>query len=153
MRVYEGLVDVGGCRVVLVNEDDLAPRLDLVNHSPAGLNWGYGGSGPAQLALAILADHFQHRPEDKYLAKQILDRRGGVFPPRRDLPTNASDEELKSETGDDLAVRCHQHFKGAYVAGVDMNSSWRLNSDEVTEILVRMANHGLRTRFDREEPL
>jgi hypothetical protein len=24
------------------------------NHSPDGFNWGYGGSGPAQAALAIL---------------------------------------------------------------------------------------------------
>lgn len=24
------------------------------NHSPDGFNWGYGGSGPAQLALALL---------------------------------------------------------------------------------------------------
>lgn len=24
------------------------------NHSPDGFNWGYGGSGPAQLALAIV---------------------------------------------------------------------------------------------------
>ncbi len=31
-------------------------RLDIRNHSPTGLEWGYGGSGPAQLALAILAD-------------------------------------------------------------------------------------------------
>lgn len=31
-------------------------RLDLDNHSPTGFEWGYGGSGPAQLALAILAD-------------------------------------------------------------------------------------------------
>lgn len=31
-------------------------RLDLSNHSPTGFNWGYGGSGPAQLALALLAD-------------------------------------------------------------------------------------------------
>lgn len=27
------------------------------NHSPDGFNWGYGGSGPAQLALAILANY------------------------------------------------------------------------------------------------
>jgi hypothetical protein len=31
-------------------------RLDLFNHSPTGFGWGYGGSGPAQLALALLAD-------------------------------------------------------------------------------------------------
>lgn len=27
---------------------------ELINHSPNGFNWGYGGSGPAQLALGIL---------------------------------------------------------------------------------------------------
>ena len=35
---------------------DLPMRLDLHNHSPTGFEWGYGGSGPAQLALALLAD-------------------------------------------------------------------------------------------------
>ena len=34
----------------------LNPRLDLRNHSPDGFEWGYGGSGPAQLALALLCD-------------------------------------------------------------------------------------------------
>lgn len=37
-------------------KEPLDPRTDLWNHSPDGFNWGYGGSGPAQLALAILAD-------------------------------------------------------------------------------------------------
>ena len=32
----------------------LDPRYDLRNHSPTGFAWGYGGSGPSQLALAIL---------------------------------------------------------------------------------------------------
>ena len=31
-------------------------RLELRNHSPDGFSWGYPGSAPAQLALAILAD-------------------------------------------------------------------------------------------------
>ena len=35
---------------------DLALRLDLADHSPTGFEWGYGGSGPSQLALALLAD-------------------------------------------------------------------------------------------------
>jgi hypothetical protein len=33
---------------------DPARSLAVVNHSPDGFAWGYGGSGPAQLALAIL---------------------------------------------------------------------------------------------------
>jgi Family of unknown function (DUF6166) len=33
------------------------------------LNWGYGGSGPADLALAILVDYFQeHAPSEGYRA-------------------------------------------------------------------------------------
>lgn len=30
------------------------PSQKVWNHSPDGFNWGYGGSGPAQLALAIV---------------------------------------------------------------------------------------------------
>ena len=30
------------------------PSQNIINHSPDGFNWGYGGSGPAQLALALL---------------------------------------------------------------------------------------------------
>ena len=36
---------------------DLAASLKIVNHSPTGFCWGYAGSGPAQLSLAILLDH------------------------------------------------------------------------------------------------
>jgi len=35
----------------------LRERQDIVNHSPTGIAWGYGGSGPAQCALAILIDY------------------------------------------------------------------------------------------------
>lgn len=36
----------------------LSPKLSqkVFNHSPNGFSWGYGGSGPAQLALAILLE-------------------------------------------------------------------------------------------------
>lgn len=36
--------------IMLMAEDSQKYR----NHSPDGFSWGYGGSGPAQLALAIL---------------------------------------------------------------------------------------------------
>jgi hypothetical protein len=37
-------------------ELDPAPSLAVRNHSPTGYGWGFGGSGPAQLALALLVD-------------------------------------------------------------------------------------------------
>src|SRR5437867_3890573 len=55
MKTYEGKRE-GYVAEVTVNGRPLNPRLDLRNHSPSGFEWGYGGSGPAQLALAILAD-------------------------------------------------------------------------------------------------
>ena len=33
---------------------DPAESLAVARHSPNGFNWGYGGSGPAQLALTVL---------------------------------------------------------------------------------------------------
>jgi hypothetical protein len=35
--------------------------LRLRNHSPDGFEWGYGGSGPAQTALALLLDYTRDR--------------------------------------------------------------------------------------------
>lgn len=35
--------------------------LKIYNHSPTGFEFGYGGSGPAQLALAILLDFTNDR--------------------------------------------------------------------------------------------
>jgi len=43
-------------RTVWIDGVRLSPTASqrVWNHSPDGFNWGYGGSGPAQLALAIL---------------------------------------------------------------------------------------------------
>lgn len=37
----------------------LNPRNDVINHSPDGFAWGFGGSGPAQLSLALLIDAWE----------------------------------------------------------------------------------------------
>lgn len=55
---------------------ELDPRYDLRNHSPDGFSWGYGGSGPAQFALAILAkvtndDEFALRHYQQFKAEVI----------------------------------------------------------------------------------
>ena len=48
---------IGATAWMTVNgaRQELPMRLDLRNHSPDGFEWGYLGSGPAQLALAICA--------------------------------------------------------------------------------------------------
>lgn len=54
-------LDGGACSVTAWEEGrptllDPKPSQRLLSHSPAGFEWGYEGSGPAQLALALLLD-------------------------------------------------------------------------------------------------
>ena len=51
MEVYKQLLPDGES-----TELSPDPSLKLRDHSPDGFQWGYGGAGPAQLALALLLD-------------------------------------------------------------------------------------------------
>lgn len=54
-RTYNVIRDDFGV-VATVDGRPLPLRTDLYDHSPNGFEFGYSGGGPAQLALAILAD-------------------------------------------------------------------------------------------------
>lgn len=59
MKIYEGTRTPQGCVVTVTDGTTSYPlplRHDLHNYSPTGFEWGYGGAGPSQLALAIVAD-------------------------------------------------------------------------------------------------
>ncbi len=65
MKLYQGWVTDEGrsCRITVSDlsasgsePKELDPRRDIYDHSPTGFAWGYEGSGPAQLALALCAD-------------------------------------------------------------------------------------------------
>ena len=84
----------GGRGATALEPEPLSPRFDLCNHSPDGLSWGYGGSGPAQTALAILAHYFA-----------VADRGADI-----------ADEELRETLADARAIALHQAFKWHFVA-------------------------------------
>jgi hypothetical protein len=55
---YANRCSLGG--TVGVREKDGTRSLrHVVRHSPDGFEWGYGGSGPSDLALSILVDYFE----------------------------------------------------------------------------------------------
>lgn len=63
-KQYTGERGARGAHVAVLNlatheARPLPTGFQYVNHSPNGFEWGYLGSGPAQLAFAILLDHFQ----------------------------------------------------------------------------------------------
>src|SRR4029077_18188337 len=84
-----------GC-VVTAGGRPLPLRLDLASHSPSGFELGYTGSGPAQLALALLA----HHPGSDALAlnhyqKFKMSVVAGLRRDRWNIPGHEIDEWLK----------------------------------------------------------
>lgn len=65
----KGDFNLNGDAIVTINNALLDPAKSqkLRNHSPDGFMWGYGGSGPAQLALGIL----QHVLKEDWVALAI----------------------------------------------------------------------------------
>lgn len=59
-RTYTGHND--GRTVTVIRDGDPIQRqlTHLPRHSPTGFSWGYGGSGPADLARALLVDALPH---------------------------------------------------------------------------------------------
>lgn len=128
MSIYLGLRD-SSTRAVTVTVDglELPLRLDLANHSPCGFEWGYSGSGPAQLALAILADHFKRYPADVKAIGHRLASRESVTVPIDAIPSDV------------VAVSAHQRFKAAVIAKIDGQASrFTMTSLEVTRALEKL---------------
>lgn len=67
MKLYTGQRIAGGVKVC-VDGVELTPdkSQELRDHSPDGFEWGYRGSGPSQLALAILLDLYGDRVAQLY---------------------------------------------------------------------------------------
>jgi len=56
MKDYIGIRSQDACRVYVEEDGVRWPLEHLVCHSPTGLEWGYGGCGPADLAISLIAD-------------------------------------------------------------------------------------------------
>lgn len=92
--------------VVVICSAGVAPLRHYPYHSPDGFEWGYNGSGPADLARCILLDHFGVEPHP----------RNGFYPPQPDeLPVD------------------YQAFKAEVVAELQAGEPWSLTGEQVSE--------------------
>jgi len=82
-KSYEGKRGPNGLLMYVVKDREtegaqvsrLSPRTDLMKHTPNGaFECGFKGSGPSQLALAILADHLNDVGEAVDLHLNFRDR-------------------------------------------------------------------------------
>lgn len=113
MKTYIGDKKDFDCSIIVKDGNKIYPLVHVELHSPTGMNFGYGGSGAADCALSILADHLGERPT----AKQLY--------------------EGQSE-GQSKAQKLHQDFKWAFVAG--FKDHWELTSSQIEEWLASKGN-------------
>jgi hypothetical protein len=107
-KVYEGERYPSGDTEVTVNGQPLRH----VDYHSQDLDWGYNGSGPAEVALSILADYFG---EDQVTGDTL--RAAGLATP---------------------APKCwhyHQDFKRDLISGLPSQGKWRINSDTISRWL------------------
>jgi hypothetical protein len=71
IKLYRGGRSLDGA-VATVDGEPLAPRHDLRRLSATGFEWTYEGAGPAQLALALLADHLGDDAQALALYEQFM---------------------------------------------------------------------------------
>ena len=76
-------------------------------HSPTGMEWGYSGSGPSDLALAILNDYFADQGEKELYKADI---------------SNGSAAS---------ALLLHQSFKVAFVSKWPRKMAWAITTEEI----------------------
>lgn len=116
-KVYE-IHRENGKVVVTVGKEDEArqvtnyPLAHVVYHSPDGFEFGYGGSGPEDLALSILADFFQ----EELTAKAV---RVGRIQDGAGEPS--------------LAVAFHQQMKRRFIESMDQQEGGEIFSEEIED--------------------
>ena len=122
-KVYRGdVLPEGDCRVRVVENNTSHLLLHYGYHSPDGFAWGYGGSGPAETAMNILADYFGEH-ETFTLADIKTSQKA-----RRKF------HAFRYTADGQLLYQC---FKVQVIARFDQHLPWRYTENELREWLAQ----------------
>lgn len=131
MKGYVGRRTIDGCEVFVVTETarqglQREPLKHRVIHSPDGFEWGYGGSGPSDLALSILADWLGEDPSPKELSQGRFEITDEMF----EAATNQDEIDALIDRSRLWCVRYHQKFKQDIVAKM-AGDAWKLEGGTI----------------------
>jgi len=94
-RIYQGDRTIDGS-VITVDGTPLDPQLTLRTFTDRGLEWGYEGDGPRQVALAILAEHIENNDEALELCENFMLHVVANFGNEWEMSSNDIDIALKN---------------------------------------------------------
>lgn len=109
MTTYHGMRGTPGAEIL--DGAQSRPLPHVVYHSPDGFEWGYPGSGPADLALSILADALGEQQ----------------------TPAQATHSDV---SGCPRSFKLHQDFKREFV--VRFGQEWSMQQQAVREWIASM---------------
>ena len=145
--IYHGHANdnAAGARLVTVETPDgqlLGQLGHLVMHSPTGMNWGYGGSGPSDLARSLLVAALG----DEAVCPDCAGTGHIAYglEPDEDVPY---DPDVHGHPGDanyEAVARCsctqgirrdlpYQDFKWTHVAKWDGGADWSITQAEIRD--------------------
>jgi hypothetical protein len=163
MKTYTGHRLKDDQLLVVVKDQRVFPRFDELRHiqyHSTGFEWGYEGSGPADLALSILADYLSETPEqviayakhgtfwgprceecggEGWILNVDVDPRLEDWKGRGDPATMCTFCEGLGfiRPAESLAVKWHQMFKREFVAGFE-KAGWKLTGTEIAAFIEKM---------------
>ena len=125
-KVYRGdVLPDGECRVRVI-ENGVSRLLEHYGvHSPSGFAWGYGGSGPAETALNILADFFGEHE---------------TFTLRKLKSSHKAQYKFHAFRRTPNGELLYQVFKRQVIAGFAQDKSWRYTENDLRAWLAKYPN-------------
>lgn len=141
IREGSSLVGEGTVRLRAVDGDKTREVRQVIFHSPTGMEFGFHGSGPADLALTILADHLgEDLPFDAV-------RRGGWYRPcPHPVDENGDPAEdascVKCDGTGDLfvpskAMLLYQQFKAQFIAPQSQAGPFTIEGAAIDEFVMK----------------
>jgi hypothetical protein len=153
-KLYQGRRYDSGAEVLVISDKGKYPlprRNDVSNHSPDGFEWGYGGSGPAQLALALCIDALGGNEPPLQTQCAGIDDQGGCVPLCRCAVEGPHAEHRcgNKECGNkwwrstiQRALRVYQGFKFQHIATLDgplsTEDEWSFTADQVLQWIAEL---------------
>jgi len=95
--LFKGFINEDGSKVVYFNDRELDPRFDIFNLTRDGFDWGYNGTAPMQLSVAMLAQATSVKNAKRYKTQFMHEKLVKLAQNRWNMPLSEISAWLKQK--------------------------------------------------------